>query len=106
MGSFFSTLSTRNAAAGDPENIQAALQHLTLHPAAADGIQIWYAEFFEKAYCVPHMNGKGVIICCPDDRFVQDPREQDGWPVENVKILYERLGESKECARIVRYVYP
>lgn len=64
--------------------------------------ETWYADFFEKAYCAPHKDGKNVIICWPNlpRGHVRDYRELEGWPVVKVRLVYEHLGG--DHPRIVR----
>lgn len=64
--------------------------------------QDWYATFFEKAQCVPHRDGKHIIMRWPHlaRGEVQEYRELAGWPVIKVRNVYERLGG--DHPRIVR----
>jgi hypothetical protein len=62
-----------------------------------DDSQTWYAVFFEQAECVPHRDGKQVIIRWPNlpRGHIHDyGRELTGWPVVKIQNVYQRLGEN------------
>ncbi|KAF2111821.1 hypothetical protein BDV96DRAFT_498756 [Lophiotrema nucula] len=110
MGSFFSTAARPDEEAADPEYLPPTdLQSPLLHREAAEDAHSWYEDFFDKAYCVPHADGKNIIICYPSDEsygkssFVPNPREEEGWGVDKVRRVYERLSEGEGCQRIVKY---
>jgi hypothetical protein len=68
-----------------------------------DELQTWYAVFFEQAECVPHRDGKHIIIRWPHPSHghMHDyGRDLTGWPVIKIQNVYQRIG--KDHARIVR----
>jgi hypothetical protein len=60
----------------------------------------YYADFYEKALCVPHKDGRQVIVYWVPERW-ENPRETPAWAVKRLKKLYERL--SSDHPRIVWY---
>jgi hypothetical protein len=60
--------------------------------------QDWYTVFFEEAYCVPHRDGKHIIVCWP--HLSRDSRVTKGWAVIKVRTVYDKLGV--EHPRIIR----
>ena len=108
MGSFFSA-SRPDEAAADPEHLPVTdFQPPSLHREAAEDARTWYTNFFEKAFCVPHTDSMKIIICYPSNPgyrnggFMPNPREEEGWAVDKVRRVYERLSEGGECERIVK----
>lgn len=68
-----------------------------------DDSQTWYVVFFEHAECVPHRDGKHIIIRWPHPlrgHMHDYGQELTGWPVIKIQNVYQRLGE--DHARIVR----
>ena len=75
-----------------------------LPPEASTHAHNWYADFFEKAYCIPHRDGQNMIILEPmDDDEYRDPRARPLWPIKRLKKAYQLL-EGADHPRIVRYV--
>ena len=67
-----------------------------------DDSRTWYAVFFEHAECVPHRDGKHIIIRWPHlprGHMHDSGRDLTGWPVIKIQNVYQRL--SKDHARIV-----
>ncbi|KAF1923448.1 uncharacterized protein M421DRAFT_425820 [Didymella exigua CBS 183.55] len=89
----------------EPEHIQYHGLPVTAEASMTrDDSQTWYAVFFEQAECVPHRDGKHVIVRWPNlpRGHIHDyGRESTGWPVVKMQNVYRRLGEDN--ARIVRY---
>lgn len=116
MGTTFSTTntSTRNEphTSGRTEALPTQeTEHLPYHglpvPTDAsmtrDNSQTWYTDFFEQAQCVPHRDGKNMIIrwpALPLGHIHDYGRELTGWPVVKIRNVYQRLGENYD--RIVR----
>jgi hypothetical protein len=67
---------------------------------APSDTQDWYADFWQKAACVPHIDGKNVIVFDPEERGDPDPRVRVGWSVIRLRQAYELLGG--EHPRVVR----
>jgi hypothetical protein len=66
-----------------------------------EDLQDWYDHFFEKMSCIPHKDGKSILIVTPPDDF-PDSRERPGWPNKRLRGAYELLGDGHP--RIVRCV--
>lgn len=66
---------------------------------AEEDSKTYYADFYEKACCVPHQDGRQVIVYWIPDKF-ENPRETPAWAVKRLKKLYERL--SSDHPRVVR----
>jgi hypothetical protein len=77
---------------GLPVPLEASLTH----EDSAD----WYASFFEQAECVPHRDGKHIIVRWPAEYNDLPGRETTGWPCLKMMRVYQRL--KGECRRIVR----
>lgn len=69
---------------------------------APEDVQGWYYDFFQTLSCLPHKDGKGILIVEPPDDHVPDPRARPGWARKRLRGAYEILEE--EHPRIVRYV--
>ncbi|XPS77573.1 hypothetical protein M3J07_009601 [Ascochyta lentis] len=65
-----------------------------------DESKTYYASFYEKAECVPHRDGRQIIVYWIPQK-VCDPRETDAWAVNRLKRVHEML--SGNHPRIVRY---
>ena len=68
---------------------------------APEDTQDWYTDLWEKACCVPHKDGKSIIVFTPAETGYPDPRVRAGWPIIRLRQAYELLGE--DHPRIVRY---
>lgn len=71
---------------------------------APEDVQDWYYNFFEILFCLPHKDGKGILIVEPPDDCVPDSRARPGWARKRLRGAYELLGEGHP--RIIRYVPP
>lgn len=69
---------------------------------APEDVQDWYSHFFETLFCLPHKDGKAMLILEAPDDFVPDSRARPGWARKRLRGAYELLG--KGHPRIVRYV--
>lgn len=69
---------------------------------APEDVQDWYDHFFETLFCLPHRDGKSILIVEPPDDFELDSRARPGWAHKRLRGAYELLGEGHP--RIVRYV--
>lgn len=67
---------------------------------AEEDSETYYADFYEKACCVPHRDGRQVIMYWIHDEW-ENPRETPAWAVKRLRKMYERLGT--DHPRIVRY---
>jgi hypothetical protein len=61
----------------------------------------WYYDFFEKLFCIPHKDGKSMLIVEPPEDL-PDSRERPGWAIKRLRGAYELLGDGHP--RIVRCV--
>jgi hypothetical protein len=61
----------------------------------------WYYVFLGRISCIPHRDGKSMLIVEPYDDF-PDSRERPGWPIKRLRGAYELLGT--DHPRIVRWV--
>jgi hypothetical protein len=62
-----------------------------------------WPNFWEKSDCLPHKDGKSIIIWeTDDDSDYPNPRVRAGWPLIRLRQAYELLGS--DHPRIVRYV--
>jgi hypothetical protein len=68
---------------------------------APEDTQYWYCDFFETLSCIPHKDGKSILIVDPPDDL-HDSRERPGWPIRHLRGAYELLGDGHP--RIVRCV--
>ncbi|KAH7093063.1 hypothetical protein FB567DRAFT_587509 [Paraphoma chrysanthemicola] len=71
---------------------------------APEDVQDWYSHFLETLFCLPHKDGKGILILEPPDDFVPDSRARPGWARKRLRKAYELLGDGHP--RIVRYIGP
>ncbi|EMD65235.1 hypothetical protein COCSADRAFT_160206 [Bipolaris sorokiniana ND90Pr] len=71
---------------------------------APEDVQDWYSHFFETLFCLPHKDGKAMLILEAPDDFVPDSRARPGWARKRLRGAYELLG--KGHPRIVRYLGP
>ena len=69
---------------------------------APEDVQDWYSHFFETLFCLPHKNGKVILILEAPDDSVPDSRVRPGWARKRLRGAYEIFGEGHP--RIVRYV--
>jgi hypothetical protein len=60
-----------------------------------------YAEFYEKAFCVNHRDGKSVIVLMPTEDDWMTYGEKMGWPTLKLQMVYERL-HGEDHPRVVR----
>ena len=67
-----------------------------------EDVQNWYHHFVETLFCLPHKDGKSILIVDPPDGLVPDSRARPGWARKRLRGAYELLGEGHP--RIVRYV--
>jgi hypothetical protein len=62
-----------------------------------------WPNFWDKAECLPHKDGKSIIIWESNDTSdYPNPRVRAGWPLIRLRQAYELLGG--DHPRIVRYV--
>ncbi|KAJ4334688.1 hypothetical protein N0V95_009111 [Ascochyta clinopodiicola] len=71
---------------------------------APEDVQDWYYHFFETLFCLPHKDGKGILIVESPNDFGPDSRARPGWARKRLRGAYEFLGEGHP--RIVRYLGP
>jgi len=70
---------------------------------APEDLEDWYSHFFETLCCLPHKDGKSILIVDPpDDDYVPSTRARPGWAGKRLRGAYELLGEGH--AMIVQYV--
>jgi hypothetical protein len=68
---------------------------------APKDVEDWYSHFFETLFCLPHKDGKSILIVDVPDDFVPDSRVRPGWAHKRLRGAYELFGEGHP--RIVRY---
>ncbi|KAJ8110047.1 hypothetical protein OPT61_g7000 [Boeremia exigua] len=71
---------------------------------APEDVRDWFYDFFEALSCVPHKDGRSILIVEPPDGFESDSRARPGWARKRLRGAYELLGEGHP--RIVRYLGP
>jgi hypothetical protein len=95
MGSYFSSPSTRD----EILPVHAIRHYLTVPlpeeaSTAPQDRRDWYYDFFEQAYCIPHRDGKSMIIFTPpDDPVCPNPRIRGNWAAKRLRKAYEVLGD-------------
>lgn len=68
---------------------------------AREDVKDWYCDFFESLFCIPHKDGKSIVVTdTPDDW--PDSRARPGWAHKRLRGAYELLSDGHP--RIVRYV--
>ncbi|KAJ6194670.1 hypothetical protein J3E72DRAFT_403195 [Bipolaris maydis] len=71
---------------------------------APEDVQDWYSHFFETLFCLPHKDGKAILILEAPEDIEPDSRARPGWARKRLRGAYELLGEGHP--RIVRYLGP
>lgn len=72
-----------------------------LKPPNSRYLCVPYTNFYEKATCVLHKDGRSVIVLMPTEDDWMDFREKMGWPTLKLQMVYERMN-GEEHPRIVR----
>jgi hypothetical protein len=60
---------------------------------APEDVQHWYSNFFETLFCLPHKDGKGILILEAPDGFVPDSRVRPGWARKRLRGAYKLFRE-------------
>ncbi|KAH7083221.1 hypothetical protein BKA63DRAFT_146653 [Paraphoma chrysanthemicola] len=71
---------------------------------APEDVEDWYSDFLETLVCLPHKDGKSILIVDTPDYFVPDSRTRPGWARKRLSKAYELFGDGHP--RIVRYLGP